>query len=186
MNPLRRFVVAGLLSGCGATAPSAEPASEAAGAPVAETATPAPDATGSAREATPPVEPVAPQPERANTGGCTADADCSPYQCSRSLWLCYDEPTGYVWDAHQHGDVGGWSQPPRYFDDDGDGMRDADCAQGHVFWPKVNRCYDPSSGYTFNQALSRWEYFGDWYTEGEDSAEADAGAPGAADSGTIR
>jgi len=43
----------------------------------------------------------------------------------------------------------------------------------------VNRCYDPLSGYTFNDTSRQWEYFGDLYTAGEDaySKAEDAGTP---------
>ena len=152
MNPLRCFVVAGLVGGCGAAAHSTEHPSEADGAPVAEAATPVAETAGAVHGATPPIEPVAAPPARTNNGSCSADADCGSFKCSRWLWLCYDEATGYVWDAQQNGGLGGWSQPPRYFDKDGDGIRDDDCGQGHVFWPKVDRCYDPLSGYKIGRA----------------------------------
>jgi hypothetical protein len=150
MTSLRHLALSTLLSGCVASA--AESARMPASAAEPMRAEPEP--------MTAPAEPV-------DEGACVTDADCGePFKCSTPIGLCYEEKYGYVWDVSANGGQGAWSQPPTDV---------AGCGPDFVFWPKVNRCYDPQSGYTFNPARMQWEYFGDWYTAGQD--EADEGEP---------
>jgi hypothetical protein len=100
------------------------------------------------------------------TGACTTDAQCAGYKCSNvppALWMCYDPATGYVANPNV---AAGWSQPPQFFDADGDMVLDDDCGMDHVFWPKQNGCYDPDSGYAFNPFTRAWEFVGVDYQSG--------------------
>jgi endo-1,4-beta-D-glucanase Y len=105
------------------------------------------------------------------TGMCTTDADCrdvAKYGCSKELHICFDRNTGYVWNPNTNNGAGGWQQPPQKFDRDGDGELDDDCGTGRVWWPKQNGCYDPVSGYAYDEQNMRWVYIGDGYTLGQD------------------
>lgn len=97
---------------------------------------------------------------------CTTDADCGgdPTQarCSTVLSLCYEMKFGYVWDAVN----ARWSTPPST----------PACGPMYVYWPLVNGCYDPETGWAYNDAEARWVLVGDKYTKGQD------GASGASDS----
>jgi hypothetical protein len=77
--------------------------------------------------------------------------NCLPHKYSDVLKLCYDENTGYVWDDS----VNDWRTPPTT----------PACAP-YVFWPKINGCYDPESGYGCDPANCQptWKYFGEDYT----------------------
>ena len=88
-------------------------------------------------------------------GVCAVQNDpaCGMFQCSVTLQLCYD-PNGYVWDATQNA----WTQPPS-----------AHCGPNLVFWPIVNGCYDPVSGYAWDPVNMMWVAYGDGYTPGWDS-----------------
>ena len=112
------------------------------------------------------------------TGTCTSDANCQGAKCSPELHLCYDEGTGYVWDSTKNGGAGDWSFPPRYFDQDGDGLNDDDCGVDYVFWPKLRGCYDPVTGYGWNPTTNAWVPIGkDYRSEnwGDGGAAADSG-----------
>jgi hypothetical protein len=76
--------------------------------------------------------------------------------------------------------MGNWSLPPQTFDKDGDGNRDDDCGAGHTFWPLaggIGACYDPVSGYAFDEAEGKWKFWGENYKQGA------VGGGGSADSG---
>jgi hypothetical protein len=105
------------------------------------------------------------------------DADCASApgaKCSTKLWLCYDPATGYVSDPTS---MTGWSQPPRMFDADGDGVRDDDCGFGNVWWEVMQGCYDPVSGYAFDPNNKVWIWVGENYVKGQ------LGNGGSSDSG---
>jgi hypothetical protein len=97
------------------------------------------------------------------TGACTSDANCQGAKCSQQLHLCYDEATGYVWDSSKKNGAGDWTLPPRYFDQDGDGVNDDDCGVDYVFWPKLNGCYDPVTGYGWDPNTNMWTPIGKQY-----------------------
>jgi hypothetical protein len=105
--------------------------------------------------------PAPPATTFTGTGRCSMQPDpaCNGLPCSVQLGLCYDPTTGYVWDQGQMR----WTQPPA-----------GPCTTG-VFWPVAGTCYDPESGYFFNPMTGVWEYFGDWYTQGEDDPPEDSG-----------
>ena len=73
---------------------------------------------------------------------------------------------GYVWDASANMGAGGWTQPPANVQG---------CGPDYVFWPIVNGCYDPETGYGYNPAARAWVYIGDFYTAGQDDAGTDSG-----------
>jgi len=105
------------------------------------------------------------------SGTCKTNADCTGTAnavCSTKLWLCYDPQTGYVADPAS---ATGWSLPPQQFDKDGDGIRDDDCGTGHTFWQLVGNgfgaCYDPVSGFAFNELTNMWQFVGENYTMGQ-------------------
>lgn len=101
-----------------------------------------------------------------SSGTCTSDANCQGAKCSQALHLCYDDATGYVWDSTKKNGAGDWTLPPRYFDQDGDGVNDDDCGPGYVFWPKLNGCYDPESGYGWDPNSNSWKPVGEQYRAG--------------------
>jgi len=115
----------------------------------------------------------APQPPTGTVNGngtCMKDADCTGTavaKCSTHMWLCYDPATGYVASPSS---PNGWPAPPQQFDKDGDGVRDDDCGPGHVWWELVGNgvgaCYDPISGYAFNESTGKWQFVGENYTAG--------------------
>ncbi len=116
--------------------------------------------------------PPGPAGRPTGNGQCTVvdDPACGMYECSTVLGLCYENTYGYVWDAAAKNGAGDWSQPPNNV---------AGCGPDFVFWPKVNGCYDPETGYAFDPVALQWVYRGDWYTAGQD----DGGS--AADSGCV-
>jgi hypothetical protein len=96
--------------------------------------------------------------------------------CSQQLHLCYDPGTGYVWDSTKNNNMGAWTFPPRYFDGDLDGQNDEDCGDGFVFWPKLNGCYDPKTGYGWDPNSNSWKPIGqDYRAENWGDGAADTG-----------
>jgi hypothetical protein len=102
-------------------------------------------------------------------------------KCSTKLWLCYDTQTGFVADPRNPQATTGWSLPPQLFDRDGDGIRSDDCGAGHYFWQLAGQgfgaCYDPVSGYAFNELTNSWVF------QGEDFKLGQVGGGGSSDSG---
>ncbi len=96
-------------------------------------------------------------------GQCDDDADCggdvARVRCSLVLSLCYETLYGYVWDAAANGGEGAWATPPSNV---------AGCGPDLVFWPLINGCYDPFSGYAWSPTTNEWVYVGDLYTAGPD------------------
>jgi hypothetical protein len=106
-----------------------------------------------------PTETFDPQPA---WGRCEADAHCgveTVIRCSVILHLCYETTYGYVFDPSAKGGQGAWATPPSNV---------AGCGPDLVFWPLINSCYDPISGYAWNPATKDWVYVGDSYTAGPD------------------
>jgi endo-1,4-beta-D-glucanase Y len=110
-------------------------------------------------------------------GTCKTNADCvgtANALCSTKLLLCYDPATGYVANPRV---PGGWSQPPQFFDQDGDGVLDDDCGVGNVWWEVQQGCYDPISGYAFDPNGKKWVWIGENFKKGQlgDGSADDSG-----------
>lgn len=85
-----------------------------------------------------------------NVNACGA-----PYACSVRLGLCYDTATGYVYNPTTLQ----WTQPPP--------GPAGGCATDQVFWPLINSCYVPDTGWAFNEAAGQWQWYGIDYTSGK-------------------
>lgn len=124
-----------------------------------------------------PVNGALPNPPSGRVNGdgtCRTDADCTGVagvKCSTKLWLCYDTQTGFVADPNNPMATTGWSLPPQQFDRDGDGKRTDDCGPGHYFWQLAGQgfgaCYDPVSGYAFNELTNSWVFQGEQWKLGQ-------------------
>ncbi|MEO8178017.1 MAG: glycosyl hydrolase family 8 [Deltaproteobacteria bacterium] len=103
----------------------------------------------------------------AGDGTCKTTADCAGTAnalCSTKLWLCYDPKTGYVANPNV---PERWSRPPQFFDQDGDGTREADCGANHVWWEVQHGCYDWVSGYAFDPVSKMWVWVGEDFVPGK-------------------
>jgi endo-1,4-beta-D-glucanase Y len=105
--------------------------------------------------------PAPPGSPPGGNGVCTTDATCgAPFLCSTVLSLCYDERTGYVYDAGQSA----WTKPPR-----------GPCDLGQVYHPALRTCYVPETGYAYNIADAQWQYYGVDFIQGQERAADDSG-----------
>lgn len=122
--------------------------------------TPAPGAPG--------LSPAAPTASPADPSVPSVQ-NCAPAAYSAELNLCYEAATGRVWDASQ----GTYTLPPRV---EWCGADERNPGASYYWWPLLPACYDPVSGYAFNEQLGQWVFVGTNFTRGQSvSSEAGGG-----------
>ena len=122
-------------------------------------------------------------PSTPANAGAPSVQNCAPAGYSAELNLCFDPSTGYVWDTTQNT----YTLPPPV---SWCGVDERNPSSFYYWWPLLPACYDPISGYAFNQQLGQWVFVGTGFVQGQglrssaDDGGCALGNPGASSQST--